>query len=380
MEDMETEEKLTNTGSSYTSEWAKQMSEQLEKDAAEEDRMKRKKREQSKRKEIEEQKRLDEDKRLKDEEKKREKEKKKKENGMKALKRWFGNETSEDESSDNSDEEKWTDIERVKKNKDKKKKKEEERVIIERETLRKGKQILGLGPIGQDSIEYYMERGDNFEDAKKAAIGEFLNHYLGYSETETEELSIVETQMAGNGDEIVYAAFENEDDLKEIHYRTADCKNKDIELRTFIPPQLYERFIHLNKVCKDMREKNKELKTQIRFGLKDVEVFLKTKGSQEPYEKVPLEDITDTTKIPVFNHKLKWKKKYERPPRRKIQYQSECIIGPSLRKTHALSRENSNESQKQGTKRTRRDLQEQPRNEDNLNIHPTGRPEPENKQ
>ena len=58
---------------------------------------------------------------------------------MKALKRWLGNETSEEESSDHLDE-KWTEVERVFK-KDKRKRREEEKRRVENETLRKGSQI-----------------------------------------------------------------------------------------------------------------------------------------------------------------------------------------------------------------------------------------------
>ena len=70
----------------------------------------------------------------------------------------------------------------------------------------------------------------------------------------------------------------------------AECRNEKLVLRNFIPPQLYERYKALSLVCQEMRERNKEMKTQLRFGVKDVEIFTKERGSEEPYKKVPLCD------------------------------------------------------------------------------------------
>ena len=67
------------------------------------------------------------------------------------------------------------------------------------------------------------------------------------------------------------------DDIKDIRRRIIDCGNNDIRLRDFIPPQIFERVKYLNGVCADMRMKNPILKTQIRLGAKDVEVFLERK-------------------------------------------------------------------------------------------------------
>ena len=134
----------------------------------------------------------------------------------------------------------------------------------------------------------------------------------------------------------------------------SECGNRKLFLRTFIPPQLFEIFKFLNNVCREMREKDTDLKTQLRFGVKDLEIFTKTRGSEDPYHKIPLEEVTNVESIPVFDHSLKWKKKNEHPPRRKIQYQMNGIVRPSLRKTHPMSRESSHEKTKQN-KKTKRD-------------------------
>ena len=123
---------------------------------------------------------------------------------MKALRRWFGNETSDEESDNNLGEEEWNEVDRVKK----KKKREEAKKKTERQTLSKGNQILGFGPIGFEFVEYNMEKGENFEQAKVSAIKEYLGHFLGYEEDELAKISIAETQMSGKGDDVIYGAFE----------------------------------------------------------------------------------------------------------------------------------------------------------------------------
>ena len=43
----------------------------------------------------------------------------------------------------------------------------------------------------------------------------------------------------------------------------------------------------------------------------------------------------------MFDHVIKWKKRSDCPPRRNIEYNKGSLTSPSLRKTHALSREST---------------------------------------
>ena len=81
--------------------------------------------------------------------------------------------------------------------------------------------IIGIGPISYDSVKYYMENGSNFEESKLLAINEFLEHFLGYADSELKELTIAEMQLSGKGD-IIYAAFKEKKYIKEIHFRMAE--------------------------------------------------------------------------------------------------------------------------------------------------------------
>ena len=77
---------------------------------------------------------------------------------------------------------------------------------------------------------------------------------------------ITEAMVSAKRDGIIYAAFDCKEDFMEIRLRIAESNNHEIMARDFIPPQIYERFMYMNKLCKKMRDNDPKLKTQIRFG------------------------------------------------------------------------------------------------------------------
>ena len=111
-------------------------------------------------------------------------------------------------------------------------------------TLYKASHIIGMGDIDMKNIKHFMNDGMSYKEPKIAAAREFLGYNLGFSDYVLEEVNITETQLAAN-DDILYTAFEDLDDIREIRSRVAECGNTDITLRDFIPPQIYERVKYL---------------------------------------------------------------------------------------------------------------------------------------
>ena len=117
--------------------------------------------------------------------------------------------------------------------------------------------------------------------------------------------------------------------------------------------------MYISRCCKEQREANSELKTQMRFGKQDVEVLTKLRGSDEPYKIVSLNKFCQG-KIPAFDDKIKWNKKKDKLPRRpptgspnKGKPPSMCLEGPSQ---HGFVRTSSqNDAPK---KRSRKDTEE----------------------
>ena len=72
------------------------------------------------------------------------------------------------------------------------------------------------------------------------------------------------------------------------------------------------------------------MKTQLRFGARDIEILLKKKGAAEPYKKVPYKTITDPDLIPKFDYTLKWKPRNDRMTRRKLVVHSDYSKGKDV--------------------------------------------------
>ena len=297
------DELMNKTNESYTSDWAKSLSGQLKRDAEKNNTKDN----------IDKKESITNDKGNIDQTKLKTKKKK----PMAALRKWFGDESFE--SSDSSeDTEDWQKVDRVEANRVKRKKAKKAKNIKEQQTLEKAAHIVGLGPFTNDLRRHHNKEHRDINKATRAAIHDFLSHNLAYDTEDLEELSISEVQEGK--DNILYIAFDNMEDIREIRTRIIESGNNDILFRMYIPPQLFDRFRYMNIACSELRQNNSNLKTQIRIGENDFEVYTKVKGSQDPYTKEDLNEIMDMVKAPKFNHSIKWKRKPIQPERKKLHY------------------------------------------------------------
>ena len=211
---------------------------------------------------------------------KKEKERKRKEEKRK----WFAEISSESDSND----EEWGKVNKVERNKERKNRMKKHRQKKEIDVYKKANHMIGIGPVKKQSIDYHMEKEHDYDDAKEKAVREFLEYYLKFSEEELEEMNIVETKLATGVDEIIYIAMEDAEHIKNIHRRKAECKNYNINIINFILPQIFKRYKSLNKICSERRKSDKSLRTQIRFGKTDLEIWTKIRGEDKPLKNVDL--------------------------------------------------------------------------------------------
>ena len=176
-------------------------------------------------------------------------------------------------------------MERRKKNALKKKRMKEKRSLREQMMLKKASSMLGVGPISEEAVRYYEKETKNNDDARKEAVKEFLAYQLGFVEEELKDMNILETKRA-NKEDVIYFVIEDIDTIKEIYYRKGDSKNDDIIVRNYIPPQIHARYMAVNRECMEEKRNNDRLKTQIRFGRNDLELYTKMKGAEEPFKMV----------------------------------------------------------------------------------------------
>ena len=257
---------------------------------------------------------------------------------------WFGDESEESETT-TEDEGEWNEIDRIRKNRDKIKAAKDKKKKKEQMTALKAQKMMGIGPITKETLDHFEGEKDP-EAARRMAVKEILMYKLGFTNKELDEIDIKETKQAKSED-IVYFAVENTDTIREIYYRKADSKNDEINLRNYIPPQFHARYMALNRECTEQRSKNQRLKTQIRFGKQDIELFTKEKGSDEGFKKIKLEEFMNTDDLPRYDHSVKWKIRVERNTRRKIDYSKMKAELPSRRKS--VSRRPDTEKEKKQT-------------------------------
>ena len=113
------------------------------------------------------------------------------------------------------------------------------------------------------------------------------------------------------------------------------------------------------------RADNINLKTQIRFGDRDLIVLTKEKWSDDPYKIVDLETFMAGNNLPQFDMTLRWRAQEDRSPRRRVMSSErpaggekepmEQVQGQLIRQH---SRQNTNNDYN-SRKKLRRDVQSQ---------------------
>ena len=245
---------------------------------------------------------------------------------------WFGDTTEEKETdSDYSD--RWMEVERKRKNIDRRRRAKRLRKDKEVRCAAKAACMAGVGPVRMTDVMDLVNGGKNFEAAKVEVFHNFLRTKLGYNDEELSELSLVETKFATKGDDVLNVAISNQEHIRELHMRRAESQNDNIIVRNFIPPNFYQRYMTINQICTDRQAEDPRLKTQLRFGKSDVELFTKYRVEEFGYRLAKLDDFMVTAELPLFDHNLKWRKVIEKPPRRKINYGNNTVGRTNVRQS-----------------------------------------------
>ena len=286
---------------------------------------------------------------------------------QKTIHHWFG-ESSSEQISDSSEEDgrDWNTVDREGRNKIRRKRTKERKERKTVEVAGKARRMVGLGPISDKDIEKQMKCTKDNNQAKCWAVKEHLATNYDYNQAELDELKILETKRT-NRDEIIYIAVGTEREIKDIYQRKAECMNDKTIVKNYIPPHFFERFSALNRICTLRRSEDSNLKTQIRFGYKDLMVLTKEKGSTDAFKEVDLLDFTGHKRLPNFDMTVRWKVQEDRPPRRRITSnrpsdQQETTTSPTKEsqptRTPALqnqpTRQLSTDSQDENTRKKQR--------------------------
>ena len=193
----------------------------------------------------------------------------------------------------------------------------------EKEKLRRKKRIekaayvgqctVGIGPIVSQSINYFNRITGDYTEAKKLAAAEFMTEYLKFDHNDLSDIDITDTKVSSKGDDILYVVLDSPGKARNVRRRIADCQNPAIKQRDYIPPQFFKRYGALSKHAKDLRDEDRNLKTQIRFGIDDIALYTKRRGTDEPFQLADIGQIT----LPQIDHNAAWTRHSEHPAWRK---------------------------------------------------------------
>ena len=106
--------------------------------------------------------------------------------------------------------------------------------------------------------------------------------------------------------------------IKEINNRRAASSNNDLVTRDFIPSQYHYRYMVIKKRAAEMRAADSSLKTQLRWGDRDIKIFMKTKGSQEQYMETDLKEFMGKEELPDCDLYIRWTLRKDIRPSRKL--------------------------------------------------------------
>ena len=221
-------------------------------------------------------------------------------------------------------------IDRQEKNLEKKKRDMEKKAIKVKKAINVAKCTLGIGPIANQSIEYFHNITADYGEAKKMATTEFLTEYLKYDSEDLQELNITDTKISAKGDSIVYVVMDSPGKIRNLRRRISDIQNEVIKTREYIPPHFFSRYSALSKHAQEMRSENNSIKMQIRFEDDDIELFTKLRGSDEPFQPAGINAPETKIELPPIDYNAKWKRKEDRPPWRNVSPQRERVVLKSL--------------------------------------------------
>ena len=232
---------------------------------------------------------------------------------------WDSNDTEWDGTTD-----------RVAKNKEKREKEiEKKRKKVEKAAYI-GKCTIGVGPILKELINYFHKITGDYSLAKKMAAGEFLQGYLKFDENDMNDMDITDTKISGKGDNIMYIVLDCPEKVINIRKRVADCRNENIKMQDYIPPQFFLRYSALSKYSHELRSSNPDIKMQIRFSDDNIVLYTKLKGTQEPFLPENMPELIERIKLPAIDPNADWKRREELPPWRRTSPVTEKVCLKSL--------------------------------------------------
>ena len=95
----------------------------------------------------------------------------------------------------------------------------------------------------------------------------------------------------------VYIHMNEEQISTYLYKKAALAQNRWIQIRPFIPPQLYQRYVYLSRNLYIARKSDNTLKTLVTIAYQDLSLRIKIKNPENSEEHTEWENIDNLTKI-----------------------------------------------------------------------------------
>ena len=119
---------------------------------------------------------------------------------------------------------------------------------------------------------------EKFFDAREAAFDAYMEMELAFKHA---EIVATHTKLSTSKKGGILWARVGRDNAMKIFARAAVIcggKKKDLPIMNKMPTQYWERSRSLEKILYEVRNKNPNLRTQVRIGVDDLELFIKAQA------------------------------------------------------------------------------------------------------
>lgn len=158
--------------------------------------------------------------------------------------------------------------------------------------IKEARKVVGIYPIKDWHISKYVSKEMDINEETIENLYKHPKHYKARLDAALEFLDkemnirrgsvdIIDCWSASSPSSMILWIKTSIHETTEMYRRRSRVRNNDISLITYTPTCLWDRKVELERLCSIERSKDRSLRTQVRIG--DVDVQLWTKQIRDPY-------------------------------------------------------------------------------------------------
>ena len=190
------------------------------------------------------------------------------------------------------------------------------KVQTAKDVMRESASNIGIGNVSDSNIRRFPKRpdvhrfskeevfkGEKFSSARSLFVEFFLLQIMKF---QPHEIRFRNVRMCREPEKGILWIQSDPSFIKSMNIKAATLRNREINLVMFTPGAGFERVKAIRQICESIRSKDKiNIKTQIRPGMEDFEVFVKNllNPTCQKYIKLKPSEIDPNNELPDFQLK-----------------------------------------------------------------------------